>query len=58
MEGRNRVIGEVRRKRNACAPHRAKSVGRTEVSAPDQGRNDLRPPPLEGWWWWWTSERL
>lgn len=40
---------EVRRKRNACARHRAKSVRRTEVSASDQARNDLNPSPLEGW---------
>lgn len=49
MEGKKKMIEEVRRKKNACARHREKLVRRTEVSASDQGRNDLSPSPLEGW---------
>lgn len=49
MEGKKKMIEEVRRKKNACARHRENLVRRTEVSASDQGRNDLSPSPLEGW---------
>lgn len=45
MEGKNKMIEEARRKRSACARHRAKSVR----SASGQARNDLSPSPLEGW---------
>lgn len=54
MEGKNKMMEEVRRKKHACAHHRAKSVRRTEVSASDWGRHDLNSSPLECWWcWWW-----
>lgn len=48
---KNKMIEEVRRKKHACANHRAKSVRRTKVSASDWGRNDLNSSPLGCWWW-------